>query len=304
MIRPVTCVCLLMAAGSGLYLYQAKHQAHVLDRDITRTMIEVSRLRQRINVLRADYQLEQDPQTLGELTRQYLEDLKPTSPSQFTTWAELQKVLPPVPPPPAPEATAPAPASGAGTPEAVPVVRAEPPRQAVPAPSPHVETAHVEPPPAHPAAMRPTVPPVAAIAMAPLVTPAPPPAAAASRQIGRSVLSGTRQEPATTASALAFAGAATARVPLPVSLAPVSIAPSAAVMRPQPPVPFANRPSVNIPAAAYVPRSYVRSAPAATPMPLVASALGMARVMLAPVAAAPADAATARPARYPAGNMQ
>jgi len=131
MIRPVTCVCLLLAAGSGLYLYQAKHQAQLLDREITRTMTEVDRLRQRINVLRADYQLEQDPETLGELTQQYLEDLKPTAPGQFTTWAELEKRLPSIPPPPVPEAAPPPPVPVAAVPDDVPVARAEPPQPAV-----------------------------------------------------------------------------------------------------------------------------------------------------------------------------
>ena len=36
MIRPITFVSMLLAAGSGLYLYQAKQQARVLDRQIAR----------------------------------------------------------------------------------------------------------------------------------------------------------------------------------------------------------------------------------------------------------------------------
>ena len=39
MIRPFTCICLLAAASSGLYLYQTKHRAQVLDRDIARVMV-------------------------------------------------------------------------------------------------------------------------------------------------------------------------------------------------------------------------------------------------------------------------
>ena len=32
MIRPITCVCFLLACGSGLYLYQSKHRVQLLDR--------------------------------------------------------------------------------------------------------------------------------------------------------------------------------------------------------------------------------------------------------------------------------
>ena len=44
MIRPLTIVTFLMACGSGLYLYQSKHAAQVLDRDIER---DGARYRQR-----------------------------------------------------------------------------------------------------------------------------------------------------------------------------------------------------------------------------------------------------------------
>ena len=37
MIRPMTCLSLLAALGAGLYLYQEKHSAQLLDRDINRT---------------------------------------------------------------------------------------------------------------------------------------------------------------------------------------------------------------------------------------------------------------------------
>ena len=34
MIRPLTCISVLLACGSGLYLYQTKHHAQVVDRQI------------------------------------------------------------------------------------------------------------------------------------------------------------------------------------------------------------------------------------------------------------------------------
>jgi hypothetical protein len=147
------------------------------------------------------------------------------------------------------------------------------------------------------------VPPVAAIAMAPLAPPA-------SRQGGRGLPGITHQ---TLAPVLASAGAGAARVPPPVSLAPVSFAPGsfapgsfttrAAAVRPPAPVFVAARPNPTVPALAYAPKSYAQTAPAAPPMPMVASALGMARVMFAPVAVSPANAATTYPTRYPNGNM-
>ena len=38
MIRPITCVCFLLACGSGLYVYQSKHRVQVLDRKIEKTV--------------------------------------------------------------------------------------------------------------------------------------------------------------------------------------------------------------------------------------------------------------------------
>ena len=40
MIRPFTCLSALLALGSGLYLYQTKHAAQLLDHQIARTADE------------------------------------------------------------------------------------------------------------------------------------------------------------------------------------------------------------------------------------------------------------------------
>ena len=272
MIRPFTCVCLLMAAGSGLYLYQAKHQAQMLDREIDRTMTEISRLRQRNGVLRAEYQLEQDPESLGELTQQYLPNLKPTAPTQFTTWAELAKHLPAVPPPP--EAKPPEPA-----PEEVPVADAEPPR---PAPAADAERADAM----RPTASRPNS--IAAVAPPPRPTPAP------TRQVARSASSPVRP-----ASAQSFlldgqtgpaAGNAAGRPPPPVPLAP-----RPALARSQPTIEVARA----APNVALVRNAVGLAQPAsvgASQPPVVASALGMARTLLT---VTPANAGPLYPGRFP-----
>src|SRR5689334_16050640 len=119
MIRPVTCVCMLLAAGSGLYLYQAKHQAQLLDKDIGRVLDAADAARRRAGLLRAEYALENDPSTLAELADTYLPELKTTQPGQFVTLADLGKRLPAVGAP----AEDPAPVE---EPPSVPVAGAEP----------------------------------------------------------------------------------------------------------------------------------------------------------------------------------
>ncbi len=101
MIRPVTCVCMLLAAGSGLYLYQTKHRSQLLDQQITGILNNADANRERIRVLRAEYQLLQDPSRLGDLASQHL-TLAKTDPKQFVTWATLERNFPVViaPPPP------------------------------------------------------------------------------------------------------------------------------------------------------------------------------------------------------------
>lgn len=108
MIRPITCICFLMACGSGLYLYQAKHRVQLLDRQIEDTVQATDKLREQTRVLHAEWTLLNDPQRLQTLADQFL-SLKTVQPSQFTSMADLDSRLPPVPPPappPAPVETA------------------------------------------------------------------------------------------------------------------------------------------------------------------------------------------------------
>lgn len=129
MIRPFTCVCLLLAAGAGLYTYQAKHQAELLDREIARVLKLADVARQRAGVLRAEYALLNDPQRLAELAASHLADLRATTPGQYTTLAELDRRLPPIgtAPPAVPPITEPdAVAPPETPPQAVPVANAAP----------------------------------------------------------------------------------------------------------------------------------------------------------------------------------
>ncbi len=95
MIRPFTLICAVLAMVSGLYLYQSKHESQLLDRKIATIVRATDDTRTRIGMLRADYQLLNDPTRLQDLADKKL-TLRPIAPTQFTTMAELGRRLPPV----------------------------------------------------------------------------------------------------------------------------------------------------------------------------------------------------------------
>lgn len=105
MIRPFTLVTMLLAAGSGAYLFAVKYHAQMLDDQIA-DISQASRLdAQRVRVLQAQWALETDPTRLQQLAAQFT-DLKPMQPSQLVTLASLATELPPpgaVPPAANPE---------------------------------------------------------------------------------------------------------------------------------------------------------------------------------------------------------
>jgi hypothetical protein len=269
MIRSVTLLCALLAAGSGLFLYQTKHQAQLLDLRIRRVREATAALREHASVLRADYALLNDPQRLADLAAAHLPDLKPTQPAQWSTLAELDRRLPPV--------------GGAGAvalppePESAPLARGGPdaaPMHPIIAarPAPAAATLAGATPAARPlarlaprqfatAVARPTV---LAVQSAPL--PAPPPGSF---------------------HAARFAGAAAIPAALPVRQAP-----------PPDPVLFAAsslpppHPDADASGRATTPEATARigrGGPIAPAVPMVASSLAMARTL---VTVAPAAAAT------------
>ncbi len=100
MIRPFTCVCMLLAAGSGLYLYQTKHRAQLLDREIARTLKQIDVTHDRIGALKAEWALLNEPDRLKDLAQQHT-TLKPLAPTQFVALNDLPGRLPaPLPPGP------------------------------------------------------------------------------------------------------------------------------------------------------------------------------------------------------------
>jgi hypothetical protein len=104
MIRPFTCVAALLAFGSGLYLYQTKHQAQVLDKQIEHTIKIITATRMQTRELAAAWTLLGNPDRLQQLSDQFL-DIKPVLPSQFVAMADLDSRLPPPRPLPAPQPT-------------------------------------------------------------------------------------------------------------------------------------------------------------------------------------------------------
>ncbi len=95
MIKPFTILCLLLAAGSGLYLYQAKQRTLQLDRQIDAVLRETEQVRAKTAMLRADYADLSRPDRLLALSQRYLA-LRPTEPGQFVELSALAHALPPV----------------------------------------------------------------------------------------------------------------------------------------------------------------------------------------------------------------
>jgi hypothetical protein len=162
MIRPFTCVCFLLACGSGLYLYQAKHRVQTIDREIEKVIRATSELREQTRVLHAEWTLQSDPQRLQALSDQLL-NLKTVTPGQFTSMADLDGRLPAVR---APDPVPPDPLT-------VPIAEdPQPEEPAIPLPPPRPATAvAAAAPPSHPPEHKP--PPRPVIAEAQPVRPPP-----------------------------------------------------------------------------------------------------------------------------------
>jgi hypothetical protein len=110
MTRPLTCLTLIAAAGAGLYLYQEKHRAQMIDREINRIVHATEQTRDRTGMMRAEWALLNEPDRLAGLAQQHLA-LQTMTPGQFVQLADLGARLPPVGapslPPPAIEPAAP-----------------------------------------------------------------------------------------------------------------------------------------------------------------------------------------------------
>ena len=292
MMRNFTLLCLIAALGSGFYLFQTKNQAMLLDREIARVMKQTDIVRQRAGLMRTEYALLNDPSRLAELSGGLLPDLKTTAPTQFASFAELERRLPAIgaPMPAAPlEPQAP----NAMVPKVVPV-KAEPMR---PEPA-KVEPARTDPARTDPTRTDPvkTERPMMAAAPAPRPAPpaAPPVAIAATVPAVTTVALANPppfgvppRPPLSLAAPLAtpVAPVAAAALPVPPSVTPPAAPPAAppagrsvlAAAHPgTPPVPPRQPPATPAEAVARI----ARGEPVNPAIPAVASALGMARTMV------------------------
>src|SRR5271163_3687391 len=93
MIRPLTIATFLLACGSGLYLYQSKHEVQLLDRAIEKTVHDTGALREQSRLLAAEWTMLNDPDRLRQFADTYLH-LKSINPAQFTSLADLDGKLP------------------------------------------------------------------------------------------------------------------------------------------------------------------------------------------------------------------
>ena len=168
MIRPVSLVSLIAAAGAGLYLYQVKHSVSMLDRELREVNRQTEVVRERTQILRAEWALLNEPDRLRQVAQRHLA-LEPMAPAQFIREAELERRLPNARPfagPPSLFGPVEVPAKA---PEAIMVpepVAAAPAPQVVASQAPAPRSAAVEPPPRL----------NAAVTSSPAPRPAPPPA--------------------------------------------------------------------------------------------------------------------------------
>ncbi len=264
MIRPFTCLCMLLAAGAGLYLYQEKHRAQVLDREIMRVVKATDVARERTGLLRAEWALLNEPDRLAALAERHLA-LKPLLPAQFVPLADLASRLP------------------------APVVPG----------SPDIAMDDAAPlDPATTLAAQEPAPPI------PLPAPPPPAAAAqvAPFQVAAPVRVATIAKPASPVATIQIA-AAPAKPPHLIKTRPSELAEPFAAALP-PPKPISTPVILRAVATSVLARSVtpalhapmMQRVEAVVPQPAIGSSLGMARTMLpAPVPVAVTSALGAAP---------
>lgn len=172
MIRPLTLASLIVAAGAGLYLYQVKHSVSMLDRELREAHRQTELVRERTQILRAEWALLNEPDRLRQVAQRHLA-LEPMAPTQFIREAEMERRLPSARPFAGPPSLFGPPEMPSTAPEVLmvptPVAAAAVPAPVVPAnPTPQPRQAQTEPP------TRPSLAPPPAPAARPSPPPAPP----------------------------------------------------------------------------------------------------------------------------------
>ncbi|WP_424134453.1 cell division protein FtsL [Roseomonas chloroacetimidivorans] len=94
MIRPLTFLSLVAAAGAGLHLYSVKHEVAELEKTLRETVRHTEQARERTAVLRAEWALLNEPERLRAAATRNL-PLEVMQTSQFVRASELERRLPP-----------------------------------------------------------------------------------------------------------------------------------------------------------------------------------------------------------------
>ncbi|MFH5924694.1 cell division protein FtsL [Roseomonas xinghualingensis] len=93
MIRPLTFLSLVAAAGAGLHLYSVKHEVSQLEKTLRETVRQTEQARERTAVLRAEWAMLNEPERLRAAATRNL-PLEVMQTSQFVRAAELDRRLP------------------------------------------------------------------------------------------------------------------------------------------------------------------------------------------------------------------
>ncbi len=93
MIRPFTILCFLAFAGAGAWLYHVKHQVALKDRELATIRRETEGMRQRLDILRAEWALLNEPERLRQAAMRVVA-LEPMQPTHFSRFGELDRRLP------------------------------------------------------------------------------------------------------------------------------------------------------------------------------------------------------------------
>ncbi|WP_431283936.1 cell division protein FtsL [Humitalea sp. 24SJ18S-53] len=276
MIRPLTALMLLGAAGAGLHLYSVKQGTTLLERELRDIRRQTEAARERTQVLRAEWALLNEPDRLRQVVQRHL-PLDAMAPAQFVRESDLARRLPaPVTFAGTPSLFAPLPGSEPAGRESVLVARAPEAPVATPVAATPVAATPVAAPVAAiavaavapPRVAAPVAPPAAAPAAAPVTTAtiaslAPPPRAAAPRPqappppaipagglqppVVAPVIAPTQNAAARVNPPVAAAVTATALPPIPgTTQTAAARAPRAAPAPPAAPQPYAARPPAQL----------------------------------------------------------
>ncbi len=90
MIRPASLLCFLVAVAAGAWLYQVKHEAQLMDREIRRIQRQADQARDRISILRAEWALLNLPDRLREVAGRHLALVR-VEPTQYASVTDFSR---------------------------------------------------------------------------------------------------------------------------------------------------------------------------------------------------------------------